>query len=402
MLFNYKATTDTGERKEGTIDTVNRDTAISTLQERGLTVLSVTPADEKKGIFDRDIEIFSHIPRRDIVMMSRQIATLSGAQVSALRIFRMLAAQTENKLLRSVLTEVSDDIQGGSSISAALSKHPKAFSEFYVNMVKSGEETGKLSEIFESLAGYLDRSYELTAKIRNALIYPAFVIATFIVVMALMLTLVFPNLAQILVESGQEIPIYTRIIMGISDFLVNYGLFLVILIALGVGWSVYYGRTEGGRRFFSRIMLATPIMGNLLQKLYLSRIADNLNTLLSSGINLVRALEITGTIVGSAVYEDILAESTERVKGGASLSDVFSDYDEIPIVMIQIVKVGEETGELGGILETLADFYKREVDNAVDTLIGLIEPILIVALGLGVGIVLTSVLVPIYNISAGI
>ncbi|MEX0933700.1 MAG: type II secretion system F family protein [Candidatus Paceibacterota bacterium] len=403
MLFNYKVVTKEGDRQEGTIDTINKDTAISSLQGRGFTVLSVSSSDDEKGsIFNMDIEIFSGVPRRDIVIMSRQIATLSGAQVSALRIFRMLAAQAENKRLRRALTEISDDVQGGSSISAALDKHPKIFSEFYVNMVRSGEETGKLSEVFEALADYLDRSYELTNKIRNALIYPAFVIATFIVVMALMLTLVFPNLTQILIESGQEIPIYTAIIIGLSDFLIDYGIFLVILIAVGIGWAVYYGRTPSGRKLFSRVAMEVPILGGLLQKLYLSRIADNMNTLLSSGINLVRVLEITGTIVGSAVYEDILNESMEQVKGGATLSDVLSEYDEIPVVMVQIMKVGEESGELGSILKTLATFYKREVDNAVDTLIGLIEPMLIVALGLGVGIVLTSVLVPIYNVSTGI
>lgn len=402
MLFNYQALTQKGEEKEGTISSFNKERAITSLQQRGLTIVSIVSAEKKPAFLERQIAFLDRVPLKEIVMISRQISTLFLAHVSALRVFRMLAAQSENKILRKKLTEVGDDIQGGSPISDALAKHPKVFSPFYVNMVRSGEETGKLSEIFESLAGYLDRSYELTTKIRNALIYPGFVISTFLVVMALMLAFVFPNLANILIESGQEIPIYTRIIMGISDILVNYGLFILILLIIGGVWGFRYARTQKGRMIVARVMFATPILGKLFQRLYLSRIADNMHTLLLSGINIVRALEITGTIVGNIIYENILKESMQRVKGGSALSDVFSDYEEIPVVMVQIIKVGEETGDLGGILSTLAIFYKREVDNAVDTLINLIEPMLIVGLGLGVGIVLTSVLVPIYNISTGI
>jgi len=171
---------------------------------------------------------------------------------------------------------------------------------------------------------------------------------------------------------------------------------------VGVGWLVRLVRTKPGKLAMSHFILKVPVVGKLFRKLYLSRIADNLYTLLSSGISIVRALEITGTVVGNAVYEDILMKAKEKVSDGIPLSDVFAEYEEIPLVMVQIIKVGEETGELGNILKTLSSFYKREVDNAVDTLIDLIEPILIVALGLGVGLILTSVLVPIYNVSTGI
>jgi type IV pilus assembly protein PilC len=266
-------------------------------------------------------------------------------------------------------------------------------------MVRSGEESGKLDQTFLFLADYMDRNYELMSKARNALIYPAFVIFTFISVMALMLTLVIPKVSAILVESGQEIPLMTRIVIGLSNILLDYGIFVLILFVAGGFMLVRYGRTDSGARAFDRAKLAFPYIGALYQKLYLSRIADNMNVMLSSGIPAIRALEITGSVVGSRLYRDIIEDTIESVKAGAPMSESFRKYKEIPSIVVQMLQVGEETGEVGSILEKLAKFYRREVTNAVDTLVDLIEPVMIVALGLGVGVLLASVLIPIYNIS---
>ena len=377
------------------------DVAISSLQRRGLVIVSIDPAD-KKSFLEKNVPFFSGVPTRDIVILSRQMATLFDAEVSALRTFRLLATETENKELQIALVSAADDIQGGMSMSSALGKHSAIFSDFYVNMVKAGEESGKLNQTFIYLADYLDRSYELTAKTRNALIYPAFVVSTFAVVMILMLTMVIPKLTSVLTETGQAIPFYTKIVLSLSGFLVNYGFFFLILLVVGVFFLWRFGLTEKGKMYFSRTKIEWPIFGNLYKKLYLSRISDNMNTMLSSGISMVRAIEITGTVVGSEVYKNLLKESGDAVKAGSSFSDALAGRREIPSIMVQMVKIGEETGELGNILSTLAKFYKREVDNAVDTLVGLIEPILIVSLGLGVGLLLVSVLVPIYSITAGI
>lgn len=401
MLFKYKALNKDGSKVDGSIDTVNMDVAISSLQRRGLVIISIDPAD-KKGFLEKNVPFFSGVPTRDIVILSRQMATLFDAEVSALRTFRLLSTETENRELREALTQAADDIQGGMSMSAALGKHSAIFSDFYVNMVKAGEESGKLNQTFLYLADYLDRSYELTAKTRNALIYPAFVISTFVVVMVLMLTMVIPKLTSVLTETGQAIPFYTKIVLAISGFLVNYGFFFLILLIVGSFFLWRFSLTEKGKMYFSRTKIEWPIFGNLYKKLYLSRISDNMNTMLSSGISMVRAIEITGTVVGSEVYKNLLKESGDAVKAGSSFSDALAGRREIPSIMVQMVKIGEETGELGNILSTLAKFYKREVDNAVDTLVGLIEPILIVSLGLGVGLLLVSVLVPIYSITAGI
>ncbi|OHB06256.1 MAG: hypothetical protein A3A26_00050 [Candidatus Zambryskibacteria bacterium RIFCSPLOWO2_01_FULL_47_14] len=401
MLFKYKAVDDKGASREGEIDAANQEVALSSLQRRGLIVISIKSENEKKKFLS--FSFFEKVPMRQIVILSRQIATLFEAQVSALKAFTMLSTNADNKVLARKLTEIGDDLQAGLSISGALSKHPDVFSAFYVNMVKSGEEVGKLNQTFLHLSEYLDRQYNLTIKTRNALIYPAFVIFTFLVVMTLMFAIVIPKLSEIILDSGQEVPFYTKIVLGFSNLFVNYGFILLIFVILLGIWLWWLSRSEKGKAYLDRVRLSAPLFGNLYKKLYLSRIADNMDTMLTSGIPIIRAIDVTSEVVGSRAYKSLLRETTDGVKSGLSLSASLEKYpDEIPGIMVQMVKVGEETGSLGPILKTLANFYKREVDDAVDTLVGLIEPVMIIVLGLGVGLLLVSVLVPIYNIAGGI
>ena len=399
MIFKYKAVTNTGEKKEGVIEAVNKDLAISALQRRGLVILSIA-GDEPTGIMASPI--FERVPMRNIVILSRQISTLFEAQVSALKAFSLLSTNAENKFLSRTLTQVVDDLQAGFSISGALSKHPRVFSDFYVNMVKAGEESGKLSQTFSYLADYLDRQYELTTKTRNALIYPAFVITVFIAVMVLMLVMVIPKLSALIIESGQDVPVYTKIIIGISNFFVDYGIFFGIALIIAIIWLAFMARTEKGKITIDGMKLTVPLFGALFKKLYLSRISDNMDTMLSAGIPIVRSIEITGSVVGNRVYGEIMKATSEAVKSGSSFSDALGRHEEMPAILIQMIKVGEETGSVTNILKTLARFYKREVDEAIDTLVGLIEPVMIVVLGVGVGVLLSAILIPIYNIASSI
>ncbi len=400
MLFNYEAVDDTGAKKTGSIDAINVDVAISSLQRRGLVLTSVKESGAPTSFLSKNISLFDRVSSKDVVILSRQLSTLFQAQVSALRIFRLLAAETENRVLGNKLQVIADDLQGGSSISTALAKHPKIFTPFYTNMVKAGEESGKLDETFQYLAGYMDRTYELASKVRGALIYPAFVVVTFITVMILMFTMVIPKISGILTESGAEIPIYTKIILGISNFLVSYGFVLLGVLIIAGFLIIRFVRTPTGREAYDRFKLGIPYVSTLFKKLYLSRLSDNMNTMLISGIPIVRALELTSSVINNKVYEKILADSVEAVKGGKTLSESLSTSpSQIPGIMVQMMKVGEETGEVGAILKTMAKFYTREVTTAVDSLVSLIEPAMIVMLGGGVAILLASVLIPIYNIA---
>jgi type IV pilus assembly protein PilC len=400
MLFNYKALNQSGSEETGTIEAINVDVAINSLQRRNFIIENIVP-ENSGSIMDQIALMFENVSLKDLVMLSSQVSILFNSHVSVLRIFRLLAEGAENPTLGRTLTEVAEDIQGGESLSSALGKHPTIFSEFYVNMVKAGEESGKLSETFQYLALYMEREYALVSKTKNALMYPAFVIATFIGVMTLMLIVVIPKLSAVLIEGGQAIPAYTQVVIGLSNFLIHYGLYMLIFIAVAgiVLWKV---GLPGGTKGWSSIKLKLPLFGKLFRKTYLSRIADNLDTMLSSGVPMLRSIEIAGKVVGDDTYSAIMFEVEEKVKAGSSLSDAFSGRPEIPQIMVQMIKVGEETGELSTILKTLAVFYKREADSMVDTMVGLIEPIMIVLLAVGVGFLLASVLVPIYNITASI
>lgn len=402
MLFSYKAIDKTSASREGTVDAQNIQAAIEAVEARGYTIISIDPVNETKSLFNIEFNWFDRISNKEVVIFSRQIATLFEAQVSALRIFRLLAAESENPMMQKMLTDISDNLQGGSSISNSLARHPDVFSPFYISMVRSGEESGTLEKTFMYLADYLDRAYQVISKARNALIYPAFVISIFIAVMMLMLTLVIPSVSKILIDSGQELPIYTKIVIGISDFVTSY-IYLIIL-AIGVLGVVFwqFQKTAAGKRAVDEFKLSIPFLGTLYEKLFLTRICDNLSTMLTSGISMVQALEVTSDVVDNEVYRDIIQNTLIDVKAGKSFADSISEYPEIPGVLAQMSKVGEETGKLGDILVTLAVFYRREVDNAVDTLISLIEPAMIVLLGLGVGVLLASVLMPIYNITGAI
>ncbi|MEK7117008.1 MAG: type II secretion system F family protein [Patescibacteria group bacterium] len=400
MLFSYKTINKNGEREEGDIEAFSLDLAISSLQRRGLIVSTIKLKDESGGDILQKIPFLNRVSNKDIVILSRQMSTLFEAQVSALRVFKLIGAEAENITLRKHLLEVVDDLQGGSSISAALSKHPDIFSDFYVNMVKTGEESGHIDQTFLYLADYMDRTYEVTSKAKNALIYPAFVIFTFISVMILMFTVIVPKIGAIIKDSAQEIPIYTKIVFWVSDLFVNNWLVMLLLLFALIAGVVWYGRTEEGKRWISNARLHIPYIGDLYRKLYLSRFSDNMSTMILSGIPMLKAIEVTSSIIDNEIYKEVLNESLAKIKAGQALSAALGERKEMPNMLIQMIRVGEETGELGSILKTMSKFYQREVMNAVDTLVGMIEPIMIVALGVGVGILLASVLMPIYNIAS--
>ncbi|MBP6912372.1 MAG: type II secretion system F family protein [Candidatus Pacebacteria bacterium] len=400
MNYKYDAVTDKGEKKSGLVEAPNQDMAISALQKRGLIVLKVIEEGAPRNFLE--ISLFESVKTKEVVIMSRQIATLFEANVSALKAFQLLSTNSENRLLTKKLMRVTEDLQAGVSISEALAKHPDVFSSFYVNMVRSGEESGNLTTTFNYLAEYLDRQYALTSKTKNALIYPGFVIGIFFVVMILMFTMIIPKLSEIILSSGQDVPVYTKVVIGISNIMVNYGIFMLAGIVAIFSYLFYLAKTKSGKKTIDELKIKVPVFGPLFRKVYLARIADNLDTMLSSGIPIVRAIQITSDVVGNEKYQEILIAASEEVKAGSTLSQSLSKYEVVPQILVQMMKVGEETGSLGQILKTLARFYKREVDDAVDTLVSLIEPVMIVALGLGVGLILVSVLMPIYDIAGGI
>lgn len=404
MLYEYTATTLEGELKTGSIEAASVDIAISALQERSLVITNIKSAKQAGSFLESfgKFKFLNKVKHKDIVILSRQLATLFEAKIAVLDSLRLLAGQANNVKLKESLAEIVEDIKGGSYLSLAMSKHPDIFSPFYINMIKSGEESGKLEEIFRALADHLERSYELASKTKNALIYPAFVVATFFIVMALMLTFVIPKLTSILTEVNQKIPFYTRILIGVSNFFRDFWAFIFVGAVAGGAFLWRYAKTEKGSEALSKFQTSFPFVGALYSKFYLSRMTDNMETLLSSGVPAVRTLEIAADVVGNKIYKNILLTAANEVKGGSSISEALSKYPEVPLMVVQMIRTGEETGKLSFMLKTLGKFYKKEVDNAVETLVSLIEPVMIVVLGGAVGILLISILGPIYNITSSI
>jgi type IV pilus assembly protein PilC len=402
MLFHYTGINGDGVKSEADIEGSSLDAAIALLQKRGIAVVDIKDKSEAKDIFGGISFFKPRIKPKDVVIFSRQIATLFEAGVSALKGFRLLAAENDNKTLQEQLIGVADDIEAGISLSDALAKRPALFSPFYVNMVKAGEESGKLNESFLYLADYMDRDYELSQKIKKALTYPSFVIGTFVVIMVGMFTFVIPKMAAMFADNDAELPLVTKIVLGISNFFVQYWIIIFPIFIIG-GWLFYrWTQTAEGSHKMDEIKSKAPVFKSLYQRIFLTRLADNMNTMLSSGVPIVRSIDITAAVVDNAVYKELLQRVSTKVQTGTAFSKALYEEPLVPNILVQMVKIGEETGELGYILKNLATFYKRELDTAIDNVIGLIEPAMIVGLGLGVGVLVSAVLLPMYTLSASI
>lgn len=403
MIFHYTAISQDGTKVETDINGTTIDSAISLLQKKGLTIVDIKEKTEDSGFSLSNFHFFkSKIHQKDVVIFSRQIATLFEAGVSALKAFRLLAAENENLALQEQLLGVADDIEGGVSLSDALSKRPLLFSTFYVSMVKAGEESGKLNEAFLYLADYMDRDYELRQKIKKALTYPSFVIGTFIVIMIAMFTFVIPKMSAMFIEQGTELPVVTKIVLAISNLFVKYWMIAFPIMIIG-GWLFYrWSHTPNGRARIDETLIKIPVIKTLIQRIFLQRLADNMNTMLSSGVPIVRSIDITAEVVDNTVYKELLARVSQKVQTGTAFSKSLYEEPLVPNILVQMVHIGEETGELGYILKNLATFYRRELDTSIDSVIGLIEPAMIVGLGLGVGVLVAAVLLPMYSLASAI
>ena len=402
MRFNYQARTKQGEIQTGIVEAGNRETAVDTLQRHDLVVVFLEKISEVP-FYVRSLEFFQRIKTKDVVIFYRQLAILFEANVSPLDSLKILGQQVKNPLFRDLIFELEEDIKGGEPLSQAMNKHPKAFSQFYTNVVKAGEATGKLSEVLKYLADHAEKEYNLTHKIKGAFIYPITIFTLFIIVAILMMIFVVPQLASMLEELNQELPFTTRVLIGTSEFLKNWiWLILIILIILTIVLAKL-AKKEKGRLIVDTIKLKIPVLGLLFQKIYLARFSESLKTLLIGGLPILKALDITADVIGNKVYEGIIKEAREKVKGGDHISSALANYPkQITPMVTQMIGVGEQTGELNNILEKVVSFYQQEVDRTVANLTQLIEPAMILILGAGVGILISSILMPIYNIASGL
>ena len=400
MLFNYRAYTQTGELKEGQIEALSQNLAVTALQKQDLFVSSLEPAGWQNKL--SQWQLWNQVSGREIVLLSRQLAALFAAKASVLEIFRMLAEDTENQSLAEILNQIGDDIQRGVTISDAMARHSQVFSSFYVNMVKAGEESGTLDSILLYLADYQERNHALLSQAKQALIYPALIIIVAVAVMVLTFSIINNYIIDLLQETQEEIPFFTEVVMNVSQFAARYGLWVLVILAFGSWFFFRWLQTSHGRQTLDRMKLDLPVFGPLLKKLYLSQIADTLYTMITSGVQLTRTLEVASEVVNNQIYKDILTEAVTKVRQGETLSQSLARHQEISPAMIQITKVGEETGSLAKVLKTLADFYRRDFIAAMQSALTLIQPVIIVFLGLWVATIMLAIIVPIYTVATAL
>jgi type II secretory pathway component PulF len=399
MRFVFKAKDAEGKLKEGLVEAMSRDMAVQVLQKSELTPVSVEREDLGNQFVKNFRKIWESVTQKELVVLFRQLATLIEAKVPLVTALSAIEAQTENKYLRIILKEVVADINDGMTFSEALAKHPDTFSSLTINMIKSGEVSGSLRQSINYVANGVEKNYQLNAKIKSALFYPAFVLAVAGVIGFIIVSFILPKLTILIRDMKVETPWYTKAIMALGDFMSSYWWAVGLLIFAFIGAVMYYIKGDAGKKEWERIQLKLPVFGQLLRYVYLARFADTFSTLLTGGIPMVRALMITGDVVGNTVFKSILLRSADEVKSGGSVSSVFARSEDIPPVVTQMVRIGEETGKLGDVLEGTAKFYDQEVDYITKNLTALLEPILIVGLGLGVAVLVFSIILPIYNIA---
>ena len=402
MKFSYSARTSTGGVQSGIVEAKDKTQAIETLHKYDLIILSLV-AKETLPFFLKELKLFQEVKAKDVVVFSRQLSILFSAKIPLVESLKTVAKQTENSYFQNIISIIANDVEAGMSLSRALEKYSKIFSAFYINMIKSGEVAGTLEGVLNYLADYLEKQFYLSSKIRGAMVYPAFILTGFIIVSVLMLTMVIPHLSEILKETNQALPLSTKIVIGTSQALLNYGWMIGLILIIFISGSVYFVRNySDGRKIWDNFKLKVPVLGPIFQKFYLSRLADSLSTLISGGIPILQSLQVAADVIDNVILKNIVLTAREEVRVGSTISTVFERYPEIPPMVTNMLSVGEQTGTIDMVLKKLSSFYAKEVDDTVSTLSQLIEPLLIVVLGLGVGILVASIFMPIYSIAGSL
>ncbi|MBI2113011.1 MAG: type II secretion system F family protein [Candidatus Wildermuthbacteria bacterium] len=396
MKFNYQARDQKGQTQAGVLEASSREAALQVLAKNGLYV-TLLEEEKNQPFYTKRIAFFDKVSRKEVMLFSRQLAIMFKSQVPLIESLNTLALQTKNASFREKITEMSEDVEAGTPLSSAIAKFPNVFSPYFVSMIKSGESSGSLSKVFESLAEHEEREYQLSSRIKGALTYPAFVIAGSILVLMLMMTFVVPNLVKIL-EGVTELPLPTKIVIGLSDYMRTWWWTVPIGIFAFVFGIARYARTQEGKKMFDQLVLKIPGLGQLLRMVFLARFAENLSTLIAGGIPIVQALEITQDVLGNYVYRAIVEEAKEAVKKGDPISQVLAKYpQEFPPLFTQMMHVGEKSGTLDETMLYIVEFYQKEVANSVQAFLSLLEPTLIAVLGILVGGMMAAILMPIYQ-----
>ena len=396
--FEYRAKNNQGEERQGEMEAMNEKEVAESLRQDGFWPISIEVVREKKKKSSFAGRFLS-VPLKNRMIFCRHLAVMISSGVSLSRALIILAEQERNKTFQRVIRKIASEVKEGISLADAIAKYPGIFNQVFISMVRVGEIGGNLEEILKILSDQLEKDHKLISKVRGALIYPAIIIAVMIGIGTLMMMFVVPKISAIFVEFGAELPILTKIVIGISNFMANN-----VLITLGTMAGVVIGtrmfaKTLPGKMFFHRIFLKAPVVGGIVTKVNSARFARILSSLLNSGVSMVKALKITSDTLGNYYFKRATQQAAADIQRGIPLSKVIASYDKyFPYLVIQMVEVGEETGKTPEILIKLAEFYEEEVDQITKNLSSVIEPVLMVVIGAAVGLFAIAIIQPIYSI----
>jgi type IV pilus assembly protein PilC len=403
MLFKYTAKNTEGERYDGSADVADRFALYAHIKQEGGTVIEIHESSKGFNWFKKLNESFGSVAEHEKIIFTRNLGAMIEAGLSLSRALSVMERQTKNPKLRSVLVGLNSDIKKGTNLHTAIGKFPKIFSSLFVSMIRAGEESGKLSEALNLVGAQLERAYTLKKKVRGALMYPMIIVLAMIVIGILMMIYVVPTLTQTFTELGADLPKSTELIIGVSNFLTQHTI-LALLIPLLLGVLIFYSaRTKRGKRFFNYIVIKIPIIGELVKEVQAARTARTLASLLASGVEIVTAISITSDVIQNVYYKEVLATAQEGVQSGVPLSKAFTENEHLyPILVGEMISVGEETGRLPDMLSRVAEFYESEVDQKTKDMSTIIEPFLMIFIGVGVGFFAISMISPIYSLSENI
>lgn len=402
MEFSYTAKDQGGQEQSGNISATTKQQALETLRKRGLTPISVKSTKATGMNMNLKLPGSKKVKAKALVVFTRQFSTMVSAGVPMLKSLTTLKEQTSSQALKDVLDQVVSDVQGGAQLSDSLGKHPHAFSEVYVNMVRAGETGGILDQILNRLATQVEKDAAIRGKFKSAMIYPIVVVTVAIGAVSFLMVGVVPKLASILTEAGAELPIQTKIIMAMSNFMTNQW---YILVGATIAAVLIFRRvtsTPKGKFAFHRLLLRMPLFGNIILKVNVARFARTFSSLMAAGVTVIEALNTTAGALTNMVVRKALTDSVDNIKNGSNIADSLAQSKVLPAIIIQMTAVGEETGKIGEVLDKVAEFYEEEVDQITSGLASIIEPILIVGLGAIVGFIVMSVLGPIFTLQGAV
>lgn len=396
--FIYKAKNSRGEIATGTVRANNESEAEKVLTKHGLVPTELYP--ERKPL---KLALFPHrIGAQDRAVFSRQLATMISAGLSLPKAISIIAKQQSNDHLKNVFLDIYNDLQEGYNFSSALSKHPEAFDRVYVSVVSSGEATGKLDIVLDQLADQLEDDSNFVSKVKTSLYYPAFVLVALIGIGIFMLAFVIPKLKDLFSQAGEQLPIMTRILLALSDFIQNYWWVLILVVVGLVLFFKYWLATDSGQRSMSTIQLSIPGLKNVFQGLHMFRFTRTLSMLIGAGVPLLDALRISGSVINNLQYEESIANIAKQVEKGVPLSVQLIKEPIFPQLIGQMAAVGEETGELDKVLSKVADYYERATSDLTTSISSLIEPAVLLIVGAGVAFMVFAIYIPIYQISSAV